>query len=104
MEDEIKLSTVSFACDHCIFFVCFQTKCLFSLLRDTGHHLIQNNKVGAVTASLPKSLVPKTPKEDKTGKEKDTDGKLKPGEGVGGGAGPPLRPQRCRCGLALLAT
>ncbi|XP_013012416.2 cilia- and flagella-associated protein 70 isoform X1 [Cavia porcellus] len=58
-----------------------KTKCLFSLLRDTGHHLIQNNKVGAVTASLPKSLVPKTPKEDKTGKEKDTDGKLKPGEG-----------------------
>ncbi|XP_023574213.1 cilia- and flagella-associated protein 70 [Octodon degus] len=57
-----------------------KTKCLFSLFRDTGHHLIQNNKVGAVTSPLPKSLISKTPKEDKAGKEKDTDGKLKPSE------------------------
>ncbi|XP_013372198.1 PREDICTED: cilia- and flagella-associated protein 70 isoform X1 [Chinchilla lanigera] len=57
-----------------------KTKCLFSLFRDTGHHLIQNNKVGAVTSPLPKSLVSKTPKEDKAGREKDTDGKLKLGE------------------------
>ncbi|XP_033622434.1 cilia- and flagella-associated protein 70 isoform X2 [Fukomys damarensis] len=57
-----------------------KTKCLFSLFRDTGHHLIQNNKTGAVNSPVPKSVVSKTLKEDKAVKEKDTDGKLKPGD------------------------
>ncbi|KAM6182870.1 cilia- and flagella-associated protein 70 isoform 2-T2 [Erethizon dorsatum] len=57
-----------------------KTKCLFSFFRDTGHHLNQNNKVGAANSPLPKSLVSKTLKEDKAGKERDVDGKLKAGE------------------------
>uniref|UniRef100_A0A0P6JFB0 Tetratricopeptide repeat protein 18 n=1 Tax=Heterocephalus glaber TaxID=10181 RepID=A0A0P6JFB0_HETGA len=57
-----------------------KTKCLFSLFRDAGHHLIQNNKTGAVNSPVLKSVVSKTLKEDRSVKEKDIDGKLKPGD------------------------
>nr|XP_008516001.1 PREDICTED: LOW QUALITY PROTEIN: tetratricopeptide repeat protein 18 [Equus przewalskii] len=57
-----------------------KTKCLFSLFRDTGHHLIQNNKVGGVNSPLSKPVISKNLKEDKTVKEKDIEGKPKPGD------------------------
>lgn len=47
----------------CLF--CFQTKCLFSLFRDTGHHLIQNNKIGGINSPLSKPVISKNLKEDK---------------------------------------
>ncbi|XP_060060633.1 cilia- and flagella-associated protein 70 isoform X2 [Erinaceus europaeus] len=55
-----------------------KTKCLFSLFRDTGHHL--NNKAGGINSPLSKSVIPKSIKEDKTVKEKDVEGKPKPME------------------------
>ncbi|XP_008580395.1 PREDICTED: tetratricopeptide repeat protein 18 [Galeopterus variegatus] len=57
-----------------------KTKCLFSLFRDTGHHLIQNNKTGGINSSLSKPVVSKNLKEDKTVKEKDIDGRIRPGD------------------------
>ncbi|KAM9196977.1 cilia- and flagella-associated protein 70 [Dugong dugon] len=48
-----------------------KTKCLFSLFRDTGHHLIQNNKVGGIISPQSKPVIAKNLKEDKTIKEKD---------------------------------
>ncbi|KAM6184846.1 cilia- and flagella-associated protein 70 [Rhynchocyon petersi] len=48
-----------------------KTKCLFSLFRDTGHHLIQNNKVGGIISPQSKSILSKSLKEEKTIKEKD---------------------------------
>ncbi|XP_027624701.1 cilia- and flagella-associated protein 70 isoform X2 [Tupaia chinensis] len=57
-----------------------KTKCLFSLFRDTGHHLIHNNKIGGINSPLSKSGVSKNLKEDKTVREKDIDGRLKPGD------------------------
>nr|XP_027787159.1 cilia- and flagella-associated protein 70 isoform X4 [Marmota flaviventris] len=57
-----------------------KTKLSFSLFRDTGHHLNQNNKVGGINSPLTKPLVSKNLKEDKTVKEKDIDGKIKPGD------------------------
>ncbi|OWK07459.1 CFAP70, partial [Cervus elaphus hippelaphus] len=56
------------------------TKCLFSLFRDTGHSLIQNNKVGGINSPVSKPVVSKNLKEDKTVKEKDMEGKPKPGD------------------------
>jgi len=64
-------------------FVSFQTKCLFSLFRDTGHNLIQNNKVGGINSPVSKPVVSKNLKEDKTVKEKDMEGKPRPGDVVG---------------------
>lgn len=46
-------------------FLFFQTKSLCSLFRDTGHHLIQNNKVGGINSPLSKPVVSKSVKEDK---------------------------------------
>ncbi|KAM5236530.1 cilia- and flagella-associated protein 70 isoform 2-T2 [Ctenodactylus gundi] len=57
-----------------------KTKCLFSLFRDTGHHLIHNNKIGGITSPLIKPIISKNLKEDKTVKEKEIDGKLKLGD------------------------
>ncbi|XP_037351838.1 cilia- and flagella-associated protein 70 isoform X2 [Talpa occidentalis] len=57
-----------------------KTKCLTSLFRDTGHHLTQNNRVGGINSPLSKSTVPKNLKEDKTVKEKDLEGKPRPGD------------------------
>ncbi|XP_006837534.1 PREDICTED: tetratricopeptide repeat protein 18 [Chrysochloris asiatica] len=47
-----------------------KTKFSFSLFRDTGHHLIHNNKVGGIISPQSKP-VSKNLKEDKTIKEKD---------------------------------
>ncbi|XP_078201689.1 cilia- and flagella-associated protein 70 isoform X7 [Callithrix jacchus] len=57
-----------------------KTKCLFSLFRDIGHHLIHNNKIGGINSPLSKPAVPKNLKEDKPVKEKDIDGRLRPGD------------------------
>ncbi|XP_039091109.1 cilia- and flagella-associated protein 70 isoform X3 [Hyaena hyaena] len=57
-----------------------KTKCLFSFFRDTGHHLLQNNKIGGINSPLSKSVVSKNLKEDKVVKEKDIDGRPRPGE------------------------
>uniref|UniRef100_A0A452TWH0 Cilia and flagella associated protein 70 n=1 Tax=Ursus maritimus TaxID=29073 RepID=A0A452TWH0_URSMA len=57
-----------------------KTKCLFSLFRDTGHHLIQNNKIGGINSPLSKPIVSKNLKEEKTVKEKEMEGKLRPGD------------------------
>ncbi|XP_047408468.1 cilia- and flagella-associated protein 70 [Sciurus carolinensis] len=57
-----------------------KTKLLFSLFRDTGHHLIQNNKIGGINSPLTKPVTTKNLKEDKTVKEKDMNGKIKPGD------------------------
>ncbi|XP_069315984.1 cilia- and flagella-associated protein 70 isoform X1 [Eulemur rufifrons] len=57
-----------------------KTKCLFSLFRDTGHHFIQNNKIGGINSPLAKQVVAKNLREDKTVKEKDIDGRLRPGD------------------------
>nr|KAF6455344.1 cilia and flagella associated protein 70 [Rousettus aegyptiacus] len=42
-----------------------KTKCLFSLFRDTGHHLIQNNKIGGINSPLSKPVISKNLKEEK---------------------------------------
>ncbi|KAM5322004.1 cilia- and flagella-associated protein 70 isoform 1-T5 [Glossophaga mutica] len=42
-----------------------KTKCLSSLFRDTGHHLIQNNKIGGINSPLSKPVISKSLKEDK---------------------------------------
>ncbi|XP_064230362.1 cilia- and flagella-associated protein 70 isoform X2 [Aotus nancymaae] len=57
-----------------------KTKCLFSLFRDTGHHLIHNNKIGGINYPLSKPAVSKNLKEDKPVKEKDIDGRPRPGD------------------------
>ncbi|KAM8957317.1 cilia- and flagella-associated protein 70 isoform 5-T6 [Lycaon pictus] len=57
-----------------------KTKCSFSLFRDTGHHLVQNNKIGGINSPLSKPAVSKNVKEDKTVKEKDIEGKPRPGD------------------------
>nr|XP_031538138.1 cilia- and flagella-associated protein 70 isoform X3 [Vicugna pacos] len=57
-----------------------KTKCLLSLFRDTGHHLIQNNKIGGINSPLPKQVASKNLKEDKAVKEKDMEGKSRPGD------------------------
>ncbi|XP_058399178.1 cilia- and flagella-associated protein 70 [Diceros bicornis minor] len=57
-----------------------KTKCLFSLFRDTGHHLIQNNKVGGINSPFSKPVVSKNLKEDKTVREKDIEGRPRPGD------------------------
>ncbi|XP_025773846.1 cilia- and flagella-associated protein 70 isoform X2 [Puma concolor] len=57
-----------------------KTKCLFSLFRDTGHHLIQNNKIGGINSPLSKLVVSKNLKEDKAVKEKDIEGRPRPGD------------------------
>ncbi|XP_021571336.1 cilia- and flagella-associated protein 70 isoform X2 [Carlito syrichta] len=54
-----------------------KTKCLFSLFRDIGHH---NNKIGGINSPLSKQVVSKNLKEDKTVKEKDIDGRPRPGD------------------------
>lgn len=66
-----------------VLFLFFQTKCLFSLFRDPGHNLIQNNKTGGINSPLSKPAVSKNLKEDKVVKEKDIEGKLRPGDMVG---------------------
>ncbi|XP_004701470.1 cilia- and flagella-associated protein 70 [Echinops telfairi] len=48
-----------------------KTKCLFSLFRDTGHHLIHNSKGGGTFSPQSKPTVSKNLKEDKVIKEKD---------------------------------
>ncbi|XP_058154991.1 cilia- and flagella-associated protein 70 isoform X4 [Dasypus novemcinctus] len=48
-----------------------KTKCLFSLFRDTGHNLIQNNKIGGIISPQSKPIISKNLKEDKIVKEKD---------------------------------
>ncbi|XP_053063483.1 cilia- and flagella-associated protein 70 isoform X5 [Acinonyx jubatus] len=57
-----------------------KTKCLFSLFRDTGHHLIQNNKIEGINSPLSKLVVSKNLKEDKAVKEKDIEGRPRPGD------------------------
>ncbi|XP_064344134.1 cilia- and flagella-associated protein 70 isoform X5 [Camelus dromedarius] len=57
-----------------------KTKCLLSLFRDAGHHLIQNNKIGGINSPLPKQVASKNLKEDKAVKEKDMEGKSRPGD------------------------
>lgn len=53
------------------------------MFRDTGHHLIQNNKIGGINSPLSKPIVSKNLKEEKTVKEKEMEGKLRPGDLVG---------------------
>uniref|UniRef100_A0A8C5LEC6 Cilia and flagella associated protein 70 n=1 Tax=Jaculus jaculus TaxID=51337 RepID=A0A8C5LEC6_JACJA len=53
-----------------------KTKCLFSLFRDTGHHLSHNNKVGGLNSPLSKPV----PKNLKEVKEKDMDGRPRLGD------------------------
>ncbi|KAK2508124.1 hypothetical protein MC885_003700, partial [Smutsia gigantea] len=57
-----------------------KTKCLFSLFRDSGHHLIQNDKIGGINSSISKPVISKNLKEDKTVKEKDIDGRPRLGD------------------------
>ncbi|XP_044095711.1 cilia- and flagella-associated protein 70 isoform X2 [Neovison vison] len=57
-----------------------KTKCLFSLFRDTGHLLTQNNKIGGFNSPLSKPIVSKNLKEEKTVKEKELEGRLRPGD------------------------
>ncbi|XP_068403918.1 cilia- and flagella-associated protein 70 isoform X3 [Eschrichtius robustus] len=57
-----------------------KTKCLFSLFRDTGHNLIQNNKIGGVNSPVSKPVISKNLKEDKTVKEKDIEARPRPGD------------------------
>ncbi|XP_063526558.1 cilia- and flagella-associated protein 70 isoform X6 [Pongo pygmaeus] len=57
-----------------------KTKCLLSLFRDIGHHLIHNNKIGGINSLLSKQAVSKNLKEDKLVKEKDIDGRPRPGD------------------------
>ncbi|XP_050998635.1 cilia- and flagella-associated protein 70 [Acomys russatus] len=56
-----------------------KTKCLFSLFRDTGHHMVHNNKAGGLGSPLSKP-VSKNLKEEKPVKDKDADGRSRPGE------------------------
>ncbi|XP_028614393.1 cilia- and flagella-associated protein 70 isoform X1 [Grammomys surdaster] len=56
-----------------------KTKCLFSLFRDTGHHLVHNNKAGGLNSPLSKPLS-KNLKEERLGKEKDIEGRARLGE------------------------
>lgn len=56
-----------------------KTKCLFSLFRDTGHHLVHNNKAGGLNSPLSKPLS-KNLKEEKPGKDKDIEGRPRLGE------------------------
>ncbi|XP_075390448.1 cilia- and flagella-associated protein 70 [Tenrec ecaudatus] len=48
-----------------------KTKCLFSLFRDTGHHLLHNSKGGGIFSPQSKPTISKNLKEDKVIKEKD---------------------------------
>ncbi|XP_017710004.1 PREDICTED: cilia- and flagella-associated protein 70 [Rhinopithecus bieti] len=57
-----------------------KTKCLLSFFRDIGHHLIHNNKIGGINSLLSKQAVSKNLKEDKPVKEKDIDGRPRPGD------------------------
>uniref|UniRef100_A0A8C6BH99 Cilia and flagella associated protein 70 n=1 Tax=Monodon monoceros TaxID=40151 RepID=A0A8C6BH99_MONMO len=57
-----------------------KTKCLFSLFRDTGHNLIQHNKIGGINSPVPKPVISKNLKEDKTVKEKDMEARPRPGD------------------------
>ncbi|XP_057386438.1 cilia- and flagella-associated protein 70 isoform X3 [Balaenoptera acutorostrata] len=57
-----------------------KTKCLFSLFRDTGHNLIQNNKIGGINSPMSKPVISKNLKEDKTVKEKDIEARPRPGD------------------------
>ncbi|XP_059757115.1 cilia- and flagella-associated protein 70 isoform X6 [Balaenoptera ricei] len=57
-----------------------KTKCLFSLFRDTGHNLIQNNKIGGINSPVSKPVISKNLKEDKTVKEKDIEARPRPGD------------------------
>lgn len=63
-------------------FPSFQTKCLFSIFRDTGHHLVHNNKAGGLNSPLSKP-VSKNLKEEKAVKDKEIDGRARPGDLVG---------------------
>ncbi|XP_055969429.1 cilia- and flagella-associated protein 70 [Sorex fumeus] len=54
-----------------------KTKCVSSLFRDAAHYLIQNNKAGGVNSPVVKPTVAKIPKEDKSVKERDVEGKLR---------------------------
>ncbi|XP_038166003.1 cilia- and flagella-associated protein 70 [Arvicola amphibius] len=56
-----------------------KTKCLFSLFRDTGHHLAHNNKAGGLNSPLSKP-VSKNLKEEKAVKDKEIDGRARPGD------------------------
>ncbi|XP_037660708.1 cilia- and flagella-associated protein 70 isoform X5 [Choloepus didactylus] len=42
-----------------------KTKCLFSLFRDTGHNLVQNNKIGGIISPQSKPIISKNLREDK---------------------------------------
>nr|XP_021498685.1 cilia- and flagella-associated protein 70 isoform X4 [Meriones unguiculatus] len=54
-----------------------KTKCLFSLFRDTGHHIVHNNKAGGLNSPLSKPFS-KNLKEEKPMKDKDIDGRIRP--------------------------
>nr|XP_048282362.1 cilia- and flagella-associated protein 70 isoform X7 [Myodes glareolus] len=56
-----------------------KTKCLFSIFRDTGHHLVHNNKAGGLNSPLSKP-VSKNLKEEKAVKDKEIDGRARPGD------------------------
>ncbi|XP_052589458.1 cilia- and flagella-associated protein 70 isoform X1 [Peromyscus californicus insignis] len=56
-----------------------KTKCLFSIFRDTGHHLAHNNKAGGLNSPLSKP-VSKNLKEEKPVKDKELDGRTRPGD------------------------
>ncbi|XP_075805624.1 cilia- and flagella-associated protein 70 isoform X1 [Microtus pennsylvanicus] len=56
-----------------------KTKCLFSLFRDTGHHLAHNNKAGGLNSPLSKP-VSKNLKEEKAVKDKEIEGRARPGD------------------------
>ncbi|XP_049982979.1 cilia- and flagella-associated protein 70 isoform X1 [Alexandromys fortis] len=56
-----------------------KTKCLFSIFRDTGHHLAHNNKAGGLNSPLSKP-VSKNLKEEKAVKDKEIEGRARPGD------------------------
>ncbi|OBS76095.1 hypothetical protein A6R68_17458, partial [Neotoma lepida] len=56
-----------------------KTKCLFSIFRDTGHHLVHNNKAGGLNSPLSKP-VSKNLKEEKLMKDKEMEGRTRPGD------------------------
>ncbi|XP_051030446.1 cilia- and flagella-associated protein 70 isoform X2 [Phodopus roborovskii] len=57
-----------------------KTKCLFSLFRDTGHHLAHNNKAGGLNSPLSKPVSKNLKEEKQPVKDKEIDGRIRPGD------------------------
>ncbi|XP_003509557.1 cilia- and flagella-associated protein 70 isoform X1 [Cricetulus griseus] len=57
-----------------------KTKCLFSIFRDTGHHLAHNNKAGGLNSPLSKPVSKNLKEEKQPVKDKEADGRARPGD------------------------